>query len=133
MEHKTFGIVVVRSKLLLDGMFPHLYNCVTGKIQHLTIFGVKRSHFKTLTSLLETMILTLLFCCNQPCCKYEVQPGVAPLKLAIDGSFQATSVERKSANQAYLPTFARNWFRAVKFLIELLFIRQNITRETRKL
>ena len=38
LENKNFGNVVDQSKLLLDDIFPHLYMCVTGKIQELTIF-----------------------------------------------------------------------------------------------
>ena len=60
--------------------------------------------------------LFLTLSCNQ-----KGQHGVAPLKLAIDENLlTATVEERKSANQAYMPTSVRNWNRAVKFLIELL-------------
>ena len=61
-----------------------------------------------------TLFLTLS--CNQ-----KGQPGVSPLKRAVDINFQnASPEERKSANQAYMTTFVRNWSRAVKFLIQLL-------------
>ena len=61
-----------------------------------------------------TLFLTLT--CNQ-----KEHPGVAPLRNAIDASFgNASDEEKKSAVQAYMPTFVRNWSRAVKYLVELL-------------
>ena len=61
-----------------------------------------------------TLFLTLT--CNQ-----KEHPGVAPLRNPIDASYKNASDEEKtSAAQAYMPTFVRNWSRAVKYLIELL-------------
>ena len=61
-----------------------------------------------------TLFMTLS--CNQ-----KEHPGFAPLRNAIDASFDNSSDEEKnSAVQAYMPIFVRNWSRAVKYLIELL-------------
>ena len=53
-------------------------------------------------------------------CNEKSHPGVAPLKQAIDLNFNDATLERKSAAQAYMPLFVRNWARAVKYLIDLL-------------
>ena len=71
-----------------------------------------------LGSAMRTNPLTLFVTLS---CNQKSHPGVAPLKQAMDFNFNdATLEERKSAAQAYMPLFVRNWARAVKYLIDLL-------------